>query len=182
MKIGGRLHAVVHALALELLDALERETPRLKGADARRDDHRPRRELRARARCHVELSARQGLELGDLLAQVELGMEGLHLLQQTVYQLLRTAHRQRRNVVDRLVRIQLGALTPDLGQRVDDDRADAEKSEFKDLEDAHGTGADDGRFHVVGGASGRLGGDGRLDSIRHDVRANLEVLEKGRKL
>ena len=103
---------------------------------------------------------------------MKLGVERLHLLEQPVDQLLGTAHRQRRYVVDRLVRIELGALAADLSQRIDDHRADAQKPELEDLKHAYGPGADDGRFHVVGGG-GRLAGDGRLDSIRHDGRIDL---------
>ena len=60
--------------------------------------------------------------------------ERLDLLQQPVDQLLRAAHGQRRNVIDRLVRIELGALAADLRQRIDDrpsryPRARARRSE-----------------------------------------------------
>jgi hypothetical protein len=43
-------------------------------------------------------------------------MEGLDLLEQAVDQLLGAAHRQRGNIIDRLVRIQFGALAADGGQ------------------------------------------------------------------
>ena len=51
---------------------------------------------------------------------MKLGTERLDLLQQPVNQLLGAAHRQRRNVVNRFIRIQLGALTARLLERVDD--------------------------------------------------------------
>ena len=88
-------------------------------------------------------------------------MERFGLLQQPVDQFLRPADRHRRDVVNRLVRIQLGALAADLGERIDDVRADAEQPEFEDLEQTHGAGADDDRF----GRSGR--GGGRFDGCGH---------------
>ena len=54
--IGRRFHAVMHALALELLDALEREPPRLEGAHAGGNHHRARGQSRAGARRHVKLA------------------------------------------------------------------------------------------------------------------------------
>jgi len=44
-----------------------------------------------------------------------------------------------RDVVDRFVRIQLGALSPGVSERIDDARLDAEQPEFKDLEEAGGS-------------------------------------------
>ncbi len=88
-------------------------------------------------------------QFGHFLAQMKRGVEGLRLLQQSIDQFLCAAHRQRRNVVDRLVRIELGALTAGLAQGIDDVRADAEKAQFEDLKQSHGTCADDDRFNVL---------------------------------
>ena len=82
-------------------------------------------------------------ELGDLLAQMKLGVEGLDLLHQPIDQLLGAAHGQRRNVVDRLIRIELGALAARMRERVDDVRADTQQAELEDLEQAAGSCADD---------------------------------------
>jgi hypothetical protein len=65
---------------------------------------------------------------------VESRIEGLDLLQQPIDELLRAAYRQRRNVVDRLVGIELGALTARMLERVDDVRLDAEQPELEHLE------------------------------------------------
>ena len=91
-------------------------------------------------------AVRQPLHLGDFLAEMERGMERFCLLQQSVYQFLSTANRQGGNVVDRLVRIQLGALPADLGQGIDDVSADAEQAELEDLKYPNRAGADDDRF------------------------------------
>ena len=53
-------------------------------------------------------------QFGDFLAQMKRGFEGLGLLQQSIDQLLRAANRQCRNVIDRLIGIQLGALAAGL--------------------------------------------------------------------
>ena len=60
------------------------------------------------------LAVGERLDLGDFLAEMERGMERFHLLQQPVDQFLRAANRQRGDVVDRLVGIELGALAADL--------------------------------------------------------------------
>src|SRR5882757_2542523 len=76
-------------------------------------------------------------------------IERLHLLQQSIDQFLRPADGQRRNVVDRLVRIEFGALTGREAQGIDDMRADAEKAQFEDLKQPYGARADDDRFDVL---------------------------------
>ena len=77
------------------------------------------------------------------------GVKGLGLLQQPIDQFLRAANGQRGNVINRLVGIQLGALTAGLRQGIDDVSADPEKPEFEDLEQSDGAGADDDRFDVL---------------------------------
>src|ERR1700680_438094 len=86
------------------------------------------------------------------------GLERLRLLHQPVDQFLSAAYRQRRDIVDRLVRIQFGALAAGLRQRIDDVRADSEKAEFKDLKQSHGTCADNDCLDRRGGAFRRWGG------------------------
>src|ERR1700689_2278205 len=76
-------------------------------------------------------------------------IEGLHLLQQAIDQFLRAADGQRRNVVNRLVRIELSALTAGQAQGIDDVCADAKKAQFEDLKEANGARADDDRFDVL---------------------------------
>ena len=88
-------------------------------------------EARARGRGQVEAAVLARAQLDHLLAEVEFGPERLDLLQQPVDQLLGAAHRQRRDVVDRLVRIQLGALAARVLQRVDDVGLDAEQPQLE---------------------------------------------------
>ena len=113
--LAGKLGRVLDAV----LDAPCPRTPRrprrrcaAAGTSRRRRRSRPRRHrsvMPPAVRTWKRPSSRRG-ELHHLLAEVELRLEGLDLLQQPVDQLLRAAHRQRRNVVDRLVRIELRAL------------------------------------------------------------------------
>jgi hypothetical protein len=64
---------------------------------------------------------------------MDAGVEGTNLLGEALDQLARCAYRDGGNVVDRLVRIQLGALAADLGQRIDDVRTDTEQTELENL-------------------------------------------------
>jgi hypothetical protein len=68
--------------------------------------------------------------------------EGLDLLEQGLDQLLRGANRNAGNVVNRLVRIEFGALTTGLSNGIDNLRFQAEESELEDLEQAAGSGTD----------------------------------------
>ncbi len=97
----------------------------------------------------MKLAVAEHAQLRDLLAQMKRGLEGLGLLQQAIDQFLGAADRQRRNVIDRLVGIQLRALAAGLTQRVDDVGADAQQAQLKDLKQSDGTGADDDRFNVL---------------------------------
>ncbi len=88
---------------------------------------------------------------------MEGGVKGLGLFQQPIDQFLGAADRQCGNVIDRLVGIQLGALAAGLGQRIDDVRADAEQAQLEDLEQSHGTCADDDGLDRRGGGLRRAG-------------------------
>ena len=110
---------------------------------SRGDHHRARIEAGAARGADLEAPVRGAREIRHLLAEVKLRLEGLDLLHQSVDELLRAAHRQRRDVVDRLVRIQLRALPARMLQRIDDVRADAEQPQLEHLEQAAGAGADD---------------------------------------
>jgi hypothetical protein len=87
---------------------------------------------------------------------MELGAKGLDLLEQAIDEFLRSADGQRRDVVDRLVRVELGALPARVSQRVHDVGLDAEQPELEDLEETRRASADD---HDVGG-DGLAGGGG----------------------
>ena len=117
----------------------------------------PASKVDAAGRAHAEAAILAAGELHHLLPQVKLRLERLDLLQQPIDQFLRAAHRQRRNVVNRLVRIELRALAAGVRQRVHHVGADAEQAELEDLEQPAGAGPDDDDF---GGYGGR-GGPGR---------------------
>ncbi len=87
---------------------------------------------------------------GHFLAQVEGRVERLDLLEQVVGQFLAGADRHGRDVVDRLVRIQLDALAADCRQRIDDVGLDLEQAEFEYLEQADRAGADDDGIGIDG--------------------------------
>ena len=140
--------------ALERFAALEPEATWLERPESARDDHGPRVEARVARGDEQERVIRQHLQLGHFFAHVELRVEGLRLLQQAVDQLLGAADRQRRNVVDRLLRIQLTALPARMLERVDDVRVDAEQAQLEDLEQATGAGADDDDVGLDGAVDG----------------------------
>ena len=136
-------HAVVQRLVLVLLDIRHPQLPRLERADPGSDHHGFRVELLALARLdekRVVILAPHDLHF---LAQVHPGRERLDLFQERIGQFLPGAHGNRRDIVDRLVGIQLGALPSGSRYRVDDLGLEAQQAEFEDLEQAAGTCADD---------------------------------------
>src|SRR5688572_20619160 len=84
---------------------------------------------------------------------MELGAERTDLLHQPVHQPLAGDDRQARNVVDRLLRIKLGALAARPVEDVDEVAFEVEEAELEDREQAAGPGSDDDdiRFMVVRG-------------------------------
>ena len=86
------------------------------------------------------------LQLGDLLSQVKSRMKGLGLLQQPIDEFLRADDRQRRDVINRLVRVELRALPAWMREAINDVRRDAEQPQFEYLEQAHGACANDRDF------------------------------------
>ena len=94
---------------------------------------------------------------GHFLAQMQRRVERRDLLHQAVDELLGAAGGQRRDVVDRLVGIKLGALAAGRGQRIDQVAADAQEAELENLEQAAGAGANDHDFGDDGRLRGNLG-------------------------
>ena len=74
---------------------------------------------------------------------MERRLKRLDLLRQRVDQPLAGDDRIAGNVVDRLLRIELGALAADLRQNVDEMGLDVEQPELKNGEQADRAGADD---------------------------------------
>src|SRR5262249_20951476 len=122
------------------------QPPRLEGAEAARDDEAAGVEARTRRSSNVETARGLARDRHDFLAKVETGVERLYLLHQAVDELLRPTDRQRRDVVDRLVGIQLRALAAGVRKRVDDFAFHAEETELEHGEEAHGTRANDDAF------------------------------------
>jgi hypothetical protein len=92
-----------------------------------------------------------------LLSEVEGGAERLDLLEQVVGQFLAGAHGHGRDVVDRLVGVQLDALAARVGQRVDDVGLDLQQAQLEHLEQAHRAGADDDGVGLDGAIMTRAG-------------------------
>ena len=74
---------------------------------------------------------------------MEVGLERADLLREPFHQLAGAHYRERGDVVDRLVRVQRGALPADLRERVHDVRMDPEQPQLEDLEQAARAGSDD---------------------------------------
>ena len=139
-------HRIEDARALVGLDAGSRRALGLERAAAGGDHH------------HLGLDRRPGVgrdpiiglfrraerfDALDHLAEMEGRAERLDLLRQRVDQPLAGDDRIAGNVVDRLLRIELGALPADLGQDVDEMGLDVEQAELEDGEQADRAGADD---------------------------------------
>src|SRR3990170_1832361 len=77
---------------------------------------------------------------------MEDGLEGPDLLQEPVGQLLAGADGQTRNVVDRLLGVELGALAARPVENIDDMGFQPREPELKYREQAHRAGANDDRF------------------------------------
>src|SRR5487761_1102103 len=132
--VAQRLHLayrVEYRLALVRLDAGNGRPLRLERTAARGDDD----DLADKFLAEVGLYAKQ--RIADLLhrldhfAEMILGAERFDLLQQVVDQTLRAGMGDARNIVDRLFGIQLGALTTDLVENVDQVGLHVEQAKFE---------------------------------------------------
>lgn len=138
----GVLHPVMELPAFDRLGAVQAQFAGLKRAHASREKNSLRLESRARAGFNMEtLPFSQRPQHGHFLAEMKGRFEGCDLLHEGVHQFLRVQNRYGRNIVDRLVRVELGALSARFPQGIDDMRIDAQQSQLKDLEQPAGTGA-----------------------------------------
>jgi hypothetical protein len=142
-EVGRVAHAVKQLPALEGGQPVQLDRARLERAHAGGDEHGARHEARAGAGLDREAPVVLLAQHGHRLAQVKGGAEGLDLPEQRVGQLPAGAHRDGRDVVDRLVGIQLDALAAGRGQRVDHVGLDLQQAQLEDLEQPHRAGADD---------------------------------------
>jgi len=161
----GILHPVENAPPLERFGTLYAELSGLKRADSSGDHHRAGIEPRARGGADRESPILPAGEVHDLLPEMEVRLEGLDLLHQPLDQLLRAADRQRRNVIDGLVRVELGALAARMRQRIDHVSADAEQAQLEDLEKAARTRTDDDHFSLDRLAGGWQGIKAQYQSL-----------------
>src|SRR5687767_1131135 len=134
VKSRGIAHTVVQLPAFEQICTHDGEFLRLERAEAGRDYHGTGEKRGVERGAHEEPAVVAPGKLCHFLSEMESRLEGLDLLQQPIDELLRAAYRQRRDVVDRLVGIELGALTARMLERVDDVRLDAEQPELEHLE------------------------------------------------
>ena len=132
----------MHGVAFQGFRLRGAEFARREGADTAGDKYRAGRKLGAGAGQHAK-TVIGFLQLGHLFAEMEARFERRNLLQQPVSELLAGAHRHRRDIVDRLVRIQLGALAAGVSEAVDDVGLEAEQAQLEYLEQPAGAGAHD---------------------------------------
>src|SRR6185437_10007193 len=99
MQAARILHPIVQRRALECLRSIDADAAGLEGADTRGDHHGTRIERRTRGGLNAEAPAFLTLESHHFLAEMECRVKRLDLLHEPVDELLRAAHRQRRNIV-----------------------------------------------------------------------------------
>lgn len=128
---------------LERFRTLYPQAPGLEGAQAGSKNDAAGIEFCAGRGFQREAAVFELLQAGYHLAEVKLRVERLDLLHQPVHQLLCTAHRNGRDVVNGFIRVELGALAAGLGQGIHHVGMDVQQSQFKNLEQAGGAGADD---------------------------------------
>src|SRR3990167_6178852 len=148
------LGQAVEELSAEVaLNPIHLQQARLEGTHTTGDEHAAGDEGLTGTGVQLEttiIARRQGRHL---LAEVKTWGEGYDLPQQPIDQFTPGAHLHRGDVVDRLVGVQLYALTAGHRQRIHHLGVDALHAEPEDLEQAHRAGADDQRvtFDGAGG-------------------------------
>ena len=108
------------------------------------------------------------------LAEVNAGVERLDLFEQPVDEFLCATHRQRRDVVDRLVRVELRALAARVLERVHDVALHAQQAELEHREQAGRASADDDALGLDDVCRGLVLGHGR-SSISARVSGGAEA-------
>ena len=136
-------HGIEDGFFLVGLDARNRRALGLERAAAGRDHDAFCLERLAGIGAHAEEGIADLLERGHHLPEMEGGVKRLDLVHQLVGDALAGDDRDAGNVVDRLFRIELGALTADLVENVDEVRLDVEQAELEHREQADRTRADD---------------------------------------
>ncbi len=130
-------HGVEDRGALIMLDAGKRRPLRGEGPAARGDHQDLAFELGAAIGGEPE-AVIEALETFDPLIEMELGAEGLDLCHEPVGQLLAADHGEPRDVVDRLLWVELGALAARAVENVDDMGLDVDEAELEHGKEAYG--------------------------------------------
>ena len=136
-------HPVEKLLVLKLLNARNSHRTGIKRAHTGGDDHGLAVEAGAEIRFHVEGTVFLLLNLCDDFAQVINRLEGMILLQQVFSQLSRRVNRNSRNIVNRLLGVELHALTAHIPKRIHHVALHLQKTEFENLKQPDRTSADD---------------------------------------
>ena len=100
-------------------------------------------------------------QLLDLLAAMPVRRKRRYLLLQALHQFVASAKHQARNVVQRFVAIQLGALTAGVWQGIDQVGAQALQAQLKHLKQPHRPGANHHHIGIDGGVDGGVSSRGR---------------------
>ena len=136
-------HRVVHRFAFIGLDAGDRRALGLERAAAGRDHDDLGLEHLAAVGLDAECRVADALDALHHLVQMNRRPERLDLLHQPIDQPLRRDLRDRRNVVDRLLGIELGALAAHLVENVDQLGLDVEQAELEHRKQPDRARADD---------------------------------------
>ena len=136
-------HGVEHRGAFIGLDARHRRALRLKRSAARGDHHHLAFEHLAGIGGHAKAGIADLLDRLHHLVEMEGRVERLDLLQQRIGQALAGDEGDAGNVVDRLFRIELGALAADLVEDVDQMRLHVQEAQFENGEQAARARAND---------------------------------------
>ena len=136
-------HGVEHRGALVGLDARHRRALGLERAAAGGDHDHLHLEHLAEVGGDAEHRIADALDALHHLAEMEGRLERLDLLHQGLGEAMAGDHGKRGNVVDRLFRIELGALAAGLVEDVDEMGLDVEQAEFEHREQSARSGADD---------------------------------------
>ena len=149
-------HGVEHRPALVGLDARERRPLGRERAAAGRDHHHLGEELGADVGHEPEAAVLQRCSASTRWPRWKVAPNGLICSSRRVGQLLAGHDRQARDVVDRLLRIELGALPAGLVQDVDDVRLDVDQAQLEHGEQPDRAAADDQRIGLDRGRAARF--------------------------
>ena len=131
-------HRVEDRFSLIRLDAWDRRALRLERAATGGDDEDLALELGALVGLHAEQGIADLLHRLHHFSEMELRIERLNLLQQRIDEALRAGVGNAGNVVNRLLRIEFGALPADLVENVDEVTLHVEQAKFENGEQPDG--------------------------------------------